>query len=60
VWRGRADGIELLGDRVRVRIVGEVPMVAEVTPASLAELDLGRGGDVWLSFKATDVVVYPA
>ena len=60
VWPGHADGIELLGDRVRVRIDGEVPVVAEVTPAALAELDLGRGGNVWLSFKATDVVVYPA
>ncbi|MGH7764509.1 MAG: ABC transporter ATP-binding protein [Candidatus Dormibacteraceae bacterium] len=60
VWKGRADGIELLGDRVRVRIVGEVPLVAEVTPASMVELGLAQGGEVWLSFKATDVVVYPA
>jgi molybdate transport system ATP-binding protein len=60
VWAGRPDGIELLGDRVRVRVVGEVPLVAEVTPAALAELELGRGGDLWLSFKATEVIVYPA
>jgi len=60
VWRGRAHGVELFGDRARVRIDGEVPMVAEVTPAALAELKLGEGGDVWLSFKATDVSVYPA
>jgi len=60
VWRGRAHGVELFGDRARVRIDAEVPMVAEVTPAALAELKLGDGGDVWLSFKATDVSVYPA
>ena len=60
VWLGRADHIELFGDRVRVRIEGEVPVVAEVTPAALSELDLAKGGDVWLSFKATDVVVFPA
>jgi molybdate transport system ATP-binding protein len=60
VWRGRAHGVELYGDRVRVRIDGEVPIVAEVTPAALAELRLAEGGDVWLSFKATDVSVYPA
>ncbi len=60
VWAGKADGIELFGDRVRVRIEAGVPVVAEVTPAALAELGLGAGGDVWLSFKATDVVVYPA
>jgi molybdate transport system ATP-binding protein len=60
VWRGRASGIDLIGDRVRVRIDGEVPVVAEVTTAALKELDLGAGGEVWLSFKATDVGVYPA
>ena len=60
VWRGRAGAIELLGTRVRVRIEGEIPLVAEVTPAALKELELVEGGDVWLSFKATDVGVYPA
>ena len=60
VWPGRASHIELLGNRVRVRIDGGVPLVAEVTPAALRELDLVEGGDVWLSFKATDVGVYAA
>lgn len=60
VWSGRATSIELLGNRVRVRIDGAVPMVAEVTPAALKELNLVEGGEVWLSFKSTDVAVYPA
>ncbi|HYS98335.1 MAG TPA: ABC transporter ATP-binding protein, partial [Candidatus Dormibacteraeota bacterium] len=60
VWHGRAHGVELYGDRARVRIEGEVPIVAEVTPAALADLKLADGGEVWLSFKATDVAVYPA
>ncbi|HEY1419800.1 MAG TPA: ABC transporter ATP-binding protein [Candidatus Dormibacteraeota bacterium] len=60
VWSGRAGGVELLGDRARVRIEGDTPMVAEVSRAALIDLELARGGDVWLSFKATDVVVYPA
>jgi molybdate transport system ATP-binding protein len=60
VWPGRASNIELMGNRVRVRIDGEVPLVAEVTPAAIKELDLVEGGEVWLSFKATDVGVYPA
>ena len=60
VWPGRASGIELIGDRVRVRIDGEVRVVAEVTTAALKELNLDEGGEVWLSFKATDVGVYPA
>ena len=59
VWRGRADAIEITGDRARVRVIGPVPVVAEVTPASLAELRLVEGSEVWLSFKATDVGVYP-
>jgi molybdate transport system ATP-binding protein len=60
VWPGRASSIELMGNRVRVRIDGDVPLVAEVTPGALRELDLVEGGEVWLSFKATDVGVYPA
>jgi molybdate transport system ATP-binding protein len=60
VWPGRASHIELMGNRVRVRVDGEVPLVAEVTPSALKELDLVEGGEVWLSFKATDVGVYPA
>jgi molybdate transport system ATP-binding protein len=60
VWPGRVHGIELMGGRVRVRIDGDVPVVAEVTPAALKELDLDEGAEVWLSFKATDVGVYPA
>jgi molybdate transport system ATP-binding protein len=60
VWRGRASNIELMGNRVRVRIDGEIPLVAEVTPAALQELDLVEGGEVWISFKATEVGVYPA
>jgi molybdate transport system ATP-binding protein len=60
VWQGRITGIELMGGRVRVRIDGELPVVAEVTPAALRELGLEEGGEVWLSFKATEVGVYPA
>ena len=60
VWPGRASSIELLGSRVRVRIDGEVPLVAEVPPAALQDLKLVEGGEVWLSFKSTDVGVYPA
>jgi molybdate transport system ATP-binding protein len=60
VWSGRASSIELMGNRVRVRIDGPVPLVAEVTPAALKDLHLVEGGEVWLSFKATDVGVYPA
>ncbi|TME44392.1 MAG: ABC transporter ATP-binding protein [Chloroflexi bacterium] len=60
IWPGRANGIEVIGDRVRVRVDGDVRVVAEVTTTALTELALHEGGNVWLSFKATDVGVYPA
>ena len=60
VWRGRASALDIQGDRVRVRVDGEIGIVAEVTPAAVKELDLDEGGDVWVSVKATEISVYPA
>jgi molybdate transport system ATP-binding protein len=60
VWRGTAEALEATGDRVRVRVAGPVPVVAEVTPAAAAELRLADGGQVWASVKATEVSIYPA
>jgi molybdate transport system ATP-binding protein len=59
VWEGTAETLDLEGERVRVRVGGPLPIVAEVTPAAVAELRLGDGGPVWVSVKATEVVVYP-
>ena len=42
------------------RVNGPVPLVAEVTPAAVAHFELGDGGAVWASVKATEVTVYPA
>jgi molybdate transport system ATP-binding protein len=60
VWPGRITAIDRLGDRARVRLDGRVPIVAEVTEAAANELRLDEGKEVWLSFKATDVGIYPA
>jgi molybdate transport system ATP-binding protein len=60
VWRGMAAGLELLGDRVRVRVEGEPPIVAEVTPSAVAALHLDEGGEVWVSVKATEIQTYPS
>jgi molybdate transport system ATP-binding protein len=60
VWTGTIAGIDVQGDRVRVHITGPLPIVAEVTPAAIAALDLGVGGDIHVSVKATEVVLYPA
>jgi molybdate transport system ATP-binding protein len=58
-WPGVVEGFDLLGDRVRVRIGGEVPLVAEVTPAAVASLGLDQGQAVWAAVKATEVETYP-
>jgi molybdate transport system ATP-binding protein len=60
VWKGAAEELDLEGERVRVRVAGPIPIVAEVTPAAVAELDLAGGGTVWVSVKAAEIEVYPA
>jgi molybdate transport system ATP-binding protein len=45
-------------DRVRLQLAGPVPLVAEVTPAAVADLDLTPGAEVWVSVKAVDLAVY--
>jgi molybdate transport system ATP-binding protein len=59
-WPGTAEALEVIGDRVRVRMSGTVPIVAEITPAAASELRLADGGPVWATVKATEVTVYPA
>ncbi len=60
VWRGRASALDFQGDRVRVGVEGEMPIIAEVTPAAVRELDLVEGREIWVSVKATEITVYPA
>jgi molybdate transport system ATP-binding protein len=60
VWRGTATNLDSVGDRVRVRVEGPVTLVAEITNGALADLGLVGGEEVWVSFKASEVDVYPA
>ena len=60
VTEGTVQSIELLGDRVRVRVAGAMPLVAEITPAALRELELTEGTPVWTAVKATEITVFPA
>lgn len=57
VWLAPVDAVERLGDRVRISLGGPLPVVAEVTEAGAAAIDLT--GDVWVSIKATEVTVLP-
>jgi molybdate transport system ATP-binding protein len=59
VVRGEVVDLDVRGDHVRVRVEGEIPLVAEVTPQAVAELDLGAGGRVHLAVKATELTVHP-
>jgi molybdate transport system ATP-binding protein len=59
VWPGEVSELYPAGDRARVRIRGPVPLIAEVTAASVAELQLAGGGTIWASVKATDIETYP-
>jgi ABC-type sulfate/molybdate transport systems ATPase subunit len=45
------------GSRVRVSCAGPPDVVAEVTPAAVADLGLGEGVSGWVSVKATEVTV---
>jgi molybdate transport system ATP-binding protein len=60
VWRGTVQGADLLGDRVRIHVQGEVSLVAEVTAAAVADLGLHDGVEVWSTVKATELTTYPA
>ena len=59
-WATRVTHVEPLRERVRVQLGDPLPLVAEITTASAAELDLHEGAAVWASVKATEIVTYPA
>ncbi len=58
-WPAMIAGFDLLGDRVRVRVDGPVPLVAEITAAAFTTLALHEGQSVWVAVKATEITTYP-
>ncbi len=58
VWPGHVVALERHGGRVRVRIDGTLPIVAEITPAAVDELELAPGTPVCAAVKATEIAVY--
>jgi molybdate transport system ATP-binding protein len=60
VWLATVAEIDRHADRVRVRLAGEVPLVAEITRAALDALVLRPGDEVWATVKATEITTYPA
>ncbi|MBI4935839.1 MAG: ABC transporter ATP-binding protein [Actinobacteria bacterium] len=59
VWRLTVADIDQQHDRVRVRLQGDVPLVAEITPAALTSMGFHPGADVWAAVKATEITTYP-
>ena len=49
VWQGETESIDLHGERVRVRVSGPVPLVAEVTSSAVRALHLTAGAPVWIT-----------
>lgn len=60
VWPGTVRGLDVVGERVRVQVDGDVPLIADVTPAAVTQLRLDEGGLIWAAAKAFEIVVYPA
>ncbi len=57
-FAGTVAAVEHLAQRVRVRIEGDLSIVAEVTPAAVDDLGLAEGTAVWAAVKATEVQLH--
>lgn len=60
VWQGRITGMEHHGDTVRVKLDASPAVLADVTTAAVAELELMAEQEVWVAVKATEIDTYPA
>jgi molybdate transport system ATP-binding protein len=60
VWEVTVTDVDRQAERVRVRVTGAVPLIAEITPAALDDLALQPGDRVWATVKATEITAYPA
>jgi molybdate transport system ATP-binding protein len=59
-WPGTVTSLAPHGDAVRLLVSGEHELLADITPAAVAELQLVPGRQVWLSVKETAVDTYEA
>jgi molybdopterin-binding protein len=53
-----AGAVDLMGDRVRVRIDGTPTVTAEVTPAAVDALNLDAGGQLWAAVEPSAIHPY--
>jgi molybdate transport system ATP-binding protein len=59
VWPGRIIGLEQHGGTIRVQVAADPPVLADITPAAVADLELTVGSCVWAAVKATEIHAYP-
>jgi molybdate transport system ATP-binding protein len=59
VWLMTVTDLDQHPERVRARLDGPIPLLAELTPAGAAALSLCIGDTVWASVKASEVTVSP-
>ncbi|TDV48049.1 ABC transporter ATP-binding protein [Actinophytocola oryzae] len=59
-WPVTVGQVEQHAHTVRVRLDGTPPVLADVTPASVAELHLAPGASLHATVKATEITTYPA
>ena len=60
VWKGVVEDLDVVGNHVRAHVSGELPIIAEVTPGTVASMRLDGGGPVFVAVKAVEVEVYEA
>ncbi|HEY0454670.1 ABC transporter ATP-binding protein [Actinophytocola sp.] len=59
-WPVTIADLEQHAHTVRVRLDGAPPVLADITPAVVAELRLTPGTRLWATVKATETTTYPA
>jgi molybdate transport system ATP-binding protein len=59
-WPVTVSQLEQHAHTVRVRLDGTPPVLADVTPATVAELHLAPGAPLHATVKATEITTYPA
>ena len=57
-WQGAVTSVAPHGSAVRVHVDAVGGLIADVTPASAAQLGLVPGAPVWATVKATEISVY--
>jgi molybdate transport system ATP-binding protein len=58
-WLGQVSAVDLMGDRVRIRVDGTPAITAEALPAAVDELKLDDGGELWACVDPAAITTYP-